>query len=698
LASKRSVKLGNRARKARVPQRSRTAARPALPEKRATIVPRNEGWLLAGVILVTAIAYLRCLGNGFVFDDLTMIRINEYIGEWSFLWRSMVHDSWWFRDPNHLPQSEYYRPLQDIWLALNYHLFGFNPLGWHAATIVLHLVAVWLVYQIVRVIAPGGRTAAIAALLFGLIPIHTEAVAWATAIPLPLSSTFELGAFYFFLRREAAPRRNWALSLLLYACALLSHESAIVFPGLIASYALLLEPRMGISVRLETPAAQITDAAAGDTEALRVRFVRAAIETLPFAVEIGGYLVLRLSMLGFLHRIFSMKDERTAQILMTAPWTLLHFFCLVVVPWSAAPWHRVRWITSPFSPEFYGPLAAFALIAAVLMFGRFRKRRLYLFCAAWFVLPLIPEMDLIVSTYLTFVADRFLYLPSFGWCLFLADAITTSAAANASLRKPVFIGVAGLAGLYGFVLFGAQRFWHDGVTFFSYCVEEFPEAALCHQGLGNAFGMRLDLTDAQRELSIAVSLNPEIFNVRWDLGMVEGRMEHYTEAVNEMRASLALRPGRSASDYAIYADYADTAGEAAECERALEVTEALLGGRKEAQLVRARMRFRHGDAVGAMQILNEMVAQYPDEMRVWLLMGTIRMARKDYDGAFASFERAIAITPDLPAAHYNAADALHHLGRNAEALIQCRAALALAPYYQEARALMTVIQQHGSAN
>jgi hypothetical protein len=331
-------------------------------------------------MLVTAIAYLRCLGNGFVFDDFTMIRINEYIGQWSFLWRSMVHDSWWFRDPSHLPQSEYYRPLQDIWLALNYHLFRFNPAGWHVMMIVLHLVAVWLVYRIVRVIAPGGWTSVITALLFGLIPVHAEAVVWATAVPLPLSATFELGAFYLFLTREAAPRRNWALSLFLYACALLSHESAIVFPGLVAAYALLLEPRMGTSVRPETPAAPITDAAAErDTEALSARLVRAAIEAAPFAAAIVGYLVLRLIVLGFLLRAVPSSYERTAQILMTAPWALLHFFALVVLPWGAAPWHRVLRITSPVSPEFYGPLAAFALIGSVLMFGRFRKRRLYLF-------------------------------------------------------------------------------------------------------------------------------------------------------------------------------------------------------------------------------------------------------------------------------------------------------------------------------
>jgi protein O-mannosyl-transferase len=668
-------------------------------DKHVALVPPNERWLLAGVMLVTAIAYLRCLGNEFVFDDLLMVKDNQYIGQWSFLWRSMVNDLWWFRDPNHLPYSAYYRPLQDIWLALSYHLFGFNPAGWHAIMIMLHLLAVWLVYQIVRVIAPGGWTALIAALLFGLIPVHAEAVVWATAIPLPLSATFELGAFYLFLTREAAPRRNWALSLFLYTCALLSHESAIAFPGLVAAYALLLEPRSSTSRRLETPAALITDAAAGrDMEALPARLVRVAIEAAPFAAAMVGYLVLRILVLGFISRPHPVNHANTAAVLMTIPWVLLHFLELIVAPSRAGPAHRLFFVSSPASPEFYGPLTVFALIAATLMFGRFRKRRLYLFCALWFVLALVPEMNLSGLDPDVLMQDRYLYLPSFGWCLLIADAVTTFAAASESWRKPAFIGAAALAGLYAFVLFGVQRFWHDGVTFFSHCVEEFPEASLCHEGLGDALAKRLDLNRAVRELSTAVSLRPEGADIRWDLGVIEGRLPSYAEALNEMRASLLLRPERSAFDYATFADYADAAGEPAESERALKVAETLRDGKKEAQVVRAEIRFRHGDAVGALQILNEMVMRYPEMSRAWLLLGAVRMAQKDYDGAFVAFERLIALTPDFPVPHYDAAVALYRMGRNPEALAQCRLALAIAPDYREARALMAEIHQHDSAS
>jgi predicted membrane-bound mannosyltransferase len=75
-----------------------------------------------------------------------------------------------------------------------------------------------------------------------LLPVHAEAVIWATAIPESLGGTFQLAAFYLFIRyRDDGSRRALAWSLALFACALLSHESAIVLPAIIGVYGLLFE-------------------------------------------------------------------------------------------------------------------------------------------------------------------------------------------------------------------------------------------------------------------------------------------------------------------------------------------------------------------------------------------------------------------------------------------------------------------------
>ncbi|HVN63137.1 MAG TPA: hypothetical protein VMT58_00760, partial [Candidatus Binataceae bacterium] len=110
---------------------------------------------LAAILIGGALIFANSLRNGFVFDDDNMIVNNGYLDDWSFVWKSFVNDSWWFSDPHRLPASSYYRPIQDLWLWLNFHIFGFDAAGWHAATIALHLVVVWLVFRVGSALIAG---------------------------------------------------------------------------------------------------------------------------------------------------------------------------------------------------------------------------------------------------------------------------------------------------------------------------------------------------------------------------------------------------------------------------------------------------------------------------------------------------------------------------------------------------------------
>ncbi|HVN63949.1 MAG TPA: hypothetical protein VMT58_04890, partial [Candidatus Binataceae bacterium] len=167
---------------------------------RYPILGDQRAWL-ATLLLLTGIVYSPCLGHDFILDQRTTIEFNPYLGDWSFLWKSFVHDDWWFRDPLHLPQSAYYRPIPNVWVSLNYHLFGLNPMGWHATGIALHLVVIWLVFQAATLLTRNKWTGLVTAMLFGLMPIHAEAVAW--AFGMPLGAAFQLGAFAIYLRGRA---------------------------------------------------------------------------------------------------------------------------------------------------------------------------------------------------------------------------------------------------------------------------------------------------------------------------------------------------------------------------------------------------------------------------------------------------------------------------------------------------------------
>ncbi len=67
------------------------------PALRRWELDRRETAILAGVLLFTLLVYIRCLGNGWVYDDHFRIVGNPRITSWSYLWESFAHQSWWFQ-------------------------------------------------------------------------------------------------------------------------------------------------------------------------------------------------------------------------------------------------------------------------------------------------------------------------------------------------------------------------------------------------------------------------------------------------------------------------------------------------------------------------------------------------------------------------------------------------------------------------
>ena len=395
---------------AKGPNRERPADLERKPTKTLTFAApwiTAESATVAGILLITALVYLRCLSNGFVSDDQGLILNNHHLHEWSFLWKSMVRDEYWFGDPGSGTQSSRYRPLLLVWFWLNYHLFGFGHAEWHASMVAVHLLAVWLVFKLGARLTGERSAGLLAALLFGLMPLHAEAVVWAGGFSLVLTAAFQLGALYLIVQRApfqssqplpqrwraaqdqtgtgraGAERRNWLLAIGLYAGALLSQEAAASFPGLVLFYFLLLDAGGGTI---------------GDEPSLARRITRALLGMAPFAVEAALYVVARRLVLGFLTSDPAAPANHFTfvQDLMTVPAVLGAYLAMLVVPWLAAPAHRVMFVTSAASPDFYLPVAILVAIGAAFLLAvhRSQRRRLYLFCAAWPLIALAPVMSL----------------------------------------------------------------------------------------------------------------------------------------------------------------------------------------------------------------------------------------------------------------------------------------------------------------
>jgi len=130
--------------------------------------------LLSIALVATVAAYVRTLPYQFVYDDTDQIVKNTAVHSWAFVPHYFASDVWPHASADEF--SNYYRPVFQLWLLLNYKVFGLNPVWWHFTSLFVHLLVTSLVFLLALTLTRDELLAGGAAALFGLHPIHIEAV------------------------------------------------------------------------------------------------------------------------------------------------------------------------------------------------------------------------------------------------------------------------------------------------------------------------------------------------------------------------------------------------------------------------------------------------------------------------------------------------------------------------------------------
>ena len=472
--------------------------------------------LLALIVVATIAVYLPSLRNGWVSDDLPIVVQNQSIRTSSFVANGFTHDVLWSikqTTPNLQAHSASYRPFEVVWFALNAHLFGVNhPEPWHLMKIVLQVVAVLLCFRVAQLLTGEVVVALLAAAIFGLMPAHVEPVAWASAIPEPLSTVFELAALVFLIQRKPGWSRGLMLSVLFFAFAILTHESAIFFPVIAFAYVMVFEAETAEDTR---PSRQVR------TASTSAHIVRALTVCIPFLIVTLVYAFARMHALGDhafgmppnieeqLHSLAGAAPlHGAAQIAMTLPMVVLTYLGILAIPGMADPMHSIEW-TTQLDPQVFIAWAALIVLAllAIVFASRSSRRKVYLFCAIWSLVTI--ALALKIDTVWWLNQDRYVYAPSFGWSLALALAIFEISTVGARARLAVGIATALLLLSYGVATIRGQRYWYDNLSYYSRAVQVKPNDPYYHLAVGNLLEEAKDNQGAVKQLEIAESLKPQ---------------------------------------------------------------------------------------------------------------------------------------------------------------------------------------------
>ena len=174
------------------------------------------------IALITFVAYMPALQNGFVWDDDDYIRNNPLVRSINIkeIFSQYVMGN--------------YHPLTILGHAFQFQLFELSEKGYHAVNILIHLLNTALVFYAVFHLSEKTIVALVAAALFGVHPIHVESVAWASELKDLLYTFFFLCSYIYYLKYQKYKKRIfYFLSVFLFLLSLLSKAMAASLPVLL---------------------------------------------------------------------------------------------------------------------------------------------------------------------------------------------------------------------------------------------------------------------------------------------------------------------------------------------------------------------------------------------------------------------------------------------------------------------------------
>ena len=322
------------------------------------------------VLLAAILPYARSINNYFVQDDFGVVWLLAQ-KPWSYFPRWFVStwmDDIWGYTPDEI------RPFPAMTYQLAAALTPGSPVADHAINIGLHAVNGVLVLLLARHVARLSRTAAtIAGVVFAVLPMQAESVAWVTGRVDSLPALFYLASFIAYARWRAQPGGThlyWS-AVALFFVALFSKQNAITLGPALVLFDFLVERRRFHATW---------------------EWVQPYV---PFVVLTLGYFGLRYALFGEVAR----ESQLTAS-------NVSYFGELVLR-------HARRTV---FGDVALGSPWLWAVVATVVAILIVRAPRVAIYFLLWWALGVAPVL---VAAY---ESPRHVYLASVGWAVLLGLA------------------------------------------------------------------------------------------------------------------------------------------------------------------------------------------------------------------------------------------------------------------------------------
>ncbi|MGE5279745.1 MAG: tetratricopeptide repeat protein [Deltaproteobacteria bacterium] len=466
------------------------------------------------VLAVASAAFFPSLKNGFVnWDDPLYVLENPAIRSFSADNILRAFDSFFVGN---------YQPLTILSYALDYRVHGLRPGGYHATNLFVHLANCLLVFGLALLL--GGRVgvACLTALLFGIHPLHAEAVAWVSGRKDVLYAFFFFGALLCYVRylKSGGDRRCYYAALVFFLCALLSKAMAVTLPLVLF----------------------LLDRYAGRKEG---RLVWA--DKVPFFVLA---LIFGVVALSAQHAAGAVRPGGAAALADKIPVALFSvLFYLYKTVWPVS--------LSNLYAYFVVPKGSFALFSflilcaaggVVLLSWRARRSRVFVFGGLFFLVTLLPVLQF-VSLGAIIVAERYMYVPLFGIVYGLSEGMSRLCPRGCARRRGsacLALAILAAAAL-GALTWERCAVWKDSGTLWRDVLAHYPRSPIALNDLGTFYAGEGRLEEAAGLFRAAVAVDPVFADANNNLCKAETRLGRTAEALAACGRAIDVDPRHAES-------------------------------------------------------------------------------------------------------------------------------------------------------
>ena len=487
--------------------------------------PTSVLLVCVGLMAVTWLVFGQTLAHDFVnFDDHVYVYENPLVTKGlsaEGLIGAFTHT-----------HARNWHPITTLSHMLDCQLWGLKPAGHHFTNVILHTIAVLLLFLVLRQMTGALWQSAFVSVLFAIHPLHVESVAWVAERKDVLSVVFFMLTLAAYARYAQAPTlARYALVTLLFAFGLMSKPMLVTLP-----FVLLLLDYWPLA-RLSSP-----------TSKVQTQLRSLIAEKIP---------LFALSALSCIATLLVQRADPNAIDQLPFLWRMNNAFtsCVTYIWQMLWPTRLAVFYPYPDNRLHVGEvIVAIALLITVSLVVIFlRKTKPYLVTGwFWYLGILVPVIGLIQVGEQAH-ADRYTYLPQIGLYIMIAwlvpDLLPDSV-------KRASRAVAAVAGTLAVVALGACAFvqtsyWKNSETLWNHTLAVTADNDVAHNNIGFLLLQRGELDEAILHFQSAVDIRSKKTEVHYGLGaaLIQNNLgnafarKHFLDqAIGHFQEAIRLRP------------------------------------------------------------------------------------------------------------------------------------------------------------